>query len=112
MLESSNNTEAAERTKATLVAKIDRRVVPALDKIAGTNQMNTAQLMSRLFSDIAETLEVIITAKDNSYNSVKEWFAALIVERCPQATPEALRAMGRIWDRAAEIKAQKGGIEG
>lgn len=112
MLEFSNNTGEARGTKATLIAKIDNRVVPALDRIAGANQISTTQLMSRLLNDIAEALEVIAAAQGGSFDSVEDWFATLIVERCPQATPEALRAMGRIWDRAAEIKTQEGGSKG
>ncbi len=109
MLEFSNNTGEAGGTKATLIAKIDKRVLSALDRIAETDQTSSAHLMSRLLSDIADGLEVIVAAQGSSFNSVEDWFARLIVERCPQATTEALRTMGRIWYRAAELRAQEGG---
>ena len=112
MPELSNYTEGSRDTKATLIARIDKRVISALDRIAETDQTSSAHLMSGLLSDIADGLEVIVAAQGSSFNSVEDWFARLIVERCPQATTEALRTMGRIWDRAAELKAQEGGSKG
>lgn len=109
MLEFSSNTEVGGKAKATLVAKIDKRVVPALDRIAETNQVNTAQLMSQFFSDIADTVEFLGAAQGGSFDTIEDRFAKLIVQRCCGATPEALRAVGRIWDRAAELRAQEGG---
>ncbi len=104
--------EAAEETKAILVAKIDKRVVPALDRIASTNRVNTSQFMSRFFSDVADVVEFLAAAQGGTFNTIEDRFAKLIIGRCPEATPEALRAVGHIWDRAAELKAQEGGAKG
>lgn len=111
MHESGNNIEASGGMKATLIAKVDERVVPALDRIATTNQVNTAQLMSRFLGDIADCVDFLGAAQGGTFDSVADRFAKLIIQRCHGATPEALRAMGRIWDRAAELKAQEGGAK-
>lgn len=112
MLKSSNNTEASGAMKATLIAKIDERVVPALDQIATTNQVNTAQLMSQFFGDVADAVEFLAAAQGGGFGSIEDRFARLIIQRCPGARPEALQAMGHIWDRAAELKVQEGGAKG
>jgi hypothetical protein len=113
VVEFSNNTEAAdEETKAILVAKIDKRVIPALDQIAKTNQVNTAQLMNQFFSDVADAMEFLSVAQGGSVDSIEDRLARLIVQRCQGTTPEALRTAGRIWDRAAELKSQEGGAKG
>lgn len=103
--------EGARKAKVTLVAKIDQRALPALGRVANANEVNTAQLMGRFFSDISDTVQFLENAQGGSFATVEDWFAKLIVERCHRATPEVLRAVGRIWDRAAELKAQEGGDE-
>ena len=110
--EEKQATEGVEMSKVTLVAKIDQRAIPALDRVANTNEVNTAQLMSQFFSDISNTVQFLDSAKGDSFTAVESWLAKFIVDRCCGATPEALRAMGRIWDRAAEIKAHEGGTKG
>jgi secreted PhoX family phosphatase len=112
MLESSNNVGVAGGTKTTLIAKIDNRVVPALDRVADSNQVNTAQLMRQFLGDVADCVEFLDVTRGDTFNSVEDRFARLIVQRCHGATPEALQAVGRIWHRAAELKAQEGGAEG
>ncbi len=109
MSEVDSNNESSGAKKTSLVAKIDQRVLPALDRIASTNQVNTSLLMGRFFSDIADSVDFLASAQGGSSDNIEETFARLIVERCPRATPEALRAARRIWERAAEIKAQEGG---
>ncbi len=109
MSELGNNNEGLRAKKITLVAKIDQRVLPALDRIASTNQVNTSQLMVQFFNDVADSVDFPASAQDGSSDNIEEKFARLIVERCPGATSEALRAAQRIWERAAEIKAQEGG---
>ena len=94
--------------KTTLVAKIDLRVLPALDCIASTNQVNTSLLMQQFFSDIADSVDFLASAGGGCPENIEEQFARLIVGRCPGATSEGLRQMQRIWGRAAEIKAQEG----
>ena len=101
--------EGAMAKKVTLIAKIDDRVLPALDCIAGANQVNTSQLMRQFFSDVADSVDSLASTQGGSSDNIEEKFARLIVERCPGATLEALRATRRIWERAAEIKAQEGG---
>lgn len=105
-------TEGTIKPKVTLVAKIDQRVIPALDRIANMNEVNTAQLMSQFLSDIGDAVEFLSNAQGGSFATVEDWFAGLIVQRCRGATPEALRAVGHIWDRAAELKTREGGGEG
>jgi hypothetical protein len=109
MSELGNNSEGAGAKKTTLIAKIDQRVLPALDRIASTNQVNASLLMGQFFSDIADSVDFLASAQGGSSDNIEEKFARLIVERCPRATPEALRAARRIWERAAEIKTQEGG---
>jgi len=109
MSEVDSNNESSGAKKTTLIAKIDQRVLPALDRIASTNQVNASLLMGRFFSDIADSVDFLASAQGGSSDNIEEKFARLIVERCPGATPEALRAARRIWERAAEIKAQEGG---
>ena len=109
MSETGNNSEGAVAKKTTLIAKIDQRVLPALDRIANTNQVNMSQLMGRFFNDVADSVDFLASAQGGSADNIEEKFARLIVERCPGATPEALRAARRIWELAAEIKAQEGG---
>jgi len=109
MSEPNSNSEESGAKKTTLVAKIDQRVLPALDRIASTNQVNTSQLMGRFFSDIADSVDFLASAQGGSCDNIEEKFARFIVERCPGATTEALQAARRIWERAAEIKAQEGG---
>lgn len=109
MLEFSNNAEASGAMKTTLIAKIDKQVVPVLDRVANTNEVNAAQLMSRFFSDITDAVQFLDSAQGGSFTTIEDWFAKLIIERCHGATPEALRAVGRFWDRAAELRAQQGG---
>ena len=109
MSEPNSNSEGAGEKKTTLIAKIDQRVLPALDRIAGTNKVNTSQLMGQFFSDVADSVDFLASAQGGSSDNIEEKFARLIVERCPWATLEALRATRRIWERAAEIKAQEEG---
>ena len=97
--------------KATLIAKIDERVLPALDCIASANKVNTSQLMCRFFSDVADSVDSLASVEGGNSGNIEEKFARLIVERCPGATPEALRMAQRIWERAAQIKAQEGGYQ-
>jgi len=52
MFESGNSSGAIGEGKGTLVARVDERVVPALDRISSTNQVNTGQLMSQFLDDI------------------------------------------------------------
>jgi len=109
--ESGNSIQGTEGSKATLVAKIDQRAMPALDRIAETNEVNTAQMMTQLFSDISDAVQFLDSVQGGTWSTVEDWFARLIIQRCTWATPEALRAMGRIWDRAAELKMQQGGAQ-
>jgi len=111
MLESNSN-EASGATKATLITKVDTRVIPALERIASTNRVNTSQFMRRFFSDVADVVDFLSAAQGGTFNTIEDRFAKLLVDRCPEATPEALRAMGHIWDRAAELKAQEAGAKG
>jgi len=99
--------EGARAKKATLVAKIDERVLPALDCIASTNQINTSQLMGQFFSDVADSVDSLASAQGGGSDNIEEKFARLVVERCPGATAEALRVAQRIWERAAQIKAKE-----
>lgn len=109
MSEPNNSSEGSREKKTTLIAKIDQRVMPALDRIASTNQVNTSHLMGQFFNDVADSVDFLASAQSGSSDNIEEKFAQLIVERCPGATPEALRAARRIWERAAEIKTQEGG---
>jgi hypothetical protein len=112
MHESNGNIEGAREIKATLITKIDERVIPALDRIANTNQVNTSQFMSRFLNDVADIVEFVEAARGGAFKTIEDRLARLITERCHEATPEALRTMGRIWDRAAELKEQEGGAKG
>jgi len=87
-------TEGAGMSKVTLVAKIDQRAIPALDRVANTNEVNTAQLMSQFFSDISNTVQFLDSVQGGNFAAVESWFAKFIVDRCCGSTPEALRAMG------------------
>ena len=109
MTEFSSISGASGGTKATLVARIDGRVFPILDRLASTNEVSVAQLMSRFFSDMSDAVEFVDSAKDVSFSTVEDWFAKLIIKRCPDATPETLKAIARIWERAAVLKMQEGG---
>ena len=109
MSEPGTNSEGSGAKKTTLIARIDQRVLPALDRVASTNQVNASQLMVQFLSDVADSVDFLASAQGGSSDNIEEKFARLIVERCPRATPEALRAARRIWERAAEIKAQEGG---
>ena len=111
MSELNSNSEGAGEKKTTLIAKIDQRVLPALDRVASTNRVNTSQLMGQFFNDVADSIDLLSSVQGGSSDNVEEKFARLIVERCPEATLEALRAARRIWERAAQIKAQEGGHE-
>jgi len=108
MLEGNNPGETGER-KGTLVARVDERVVPALDRIASTNQVNTGQLMSQYLGDIADTVEFLGASQGGTFDTIEDRFAKLIIERCHGATPEALRAVGNIWYRAADILSTRNG---
>jgi len=108
MSESGNSTQGTARPKATLVAKIDQRAMPALDRIAETNEVNTAQMMTQVFADISDAVEFLDSVQGGVWTTIEDWFALFIIERCPQATPKALRAMAHIWERAAELKVQEG----
>ena len=107
MPEPISASEGARGKKATLIAKIDERVLPALDCIASTNQIDTSQLMCQFFSDVADSVDSLASLKDGSSDNIEEKFARLILERCPGATTEALRVAQRIWERAAQIKAKE-----
>ena len=110
MLESISNSGATGEGKGTLVARVDKRVVPALDQIASTNQVNTGQMMGQLLGDIADAVEFLGTVQGDSFSIVEDRFAELVLKRCHGATPEALQAMGHIWYRAADILSmEKGG---
>jgi hypothetical protein len=109
MSEPNVNSEGSGEKKTTLVARIDQRVLPALDRVASINQVNTSQLMGKFFNDVADSIDLLASAQGGSSENVEEKLARLIVEGCPATTTEALQAMKRIWERAAEIKAQEGG---
>ena len=109
MSEPNSNSEGIIEKKTTLVAKIDQRVLPALDQIASTNRVNTSQLMGRFFNDVADSVDLLAFAQGSSSENVEEKLARLIVEGCPATTTEALQAVQRIYQRAAQIKAQEGG---
>lgn len=108
MSEPNVNSEGPGEKKTTLVARIDRRVLPALDQIASINQVNTSQLMGRFFGDVADSVGLLSSGQGGSCENVEEKLARLIVEGCPATTTEALQAVQRIYQRAAEIKAQEG----
>ena len=108
MSEPNVNSEGSGEKKTTLVARIDQRVLPALDRVASINQVNTSQLMGKFFNDVADSIDLLVSAQGGSSENVEEKLARLIVEGCPATTTEALQAMKRIWERAAEIKAQEG----
>ena len=110
MSELSNDAGAAG-TKTTLIAKIDSRVLPALDRIADVNEANTAQLMCQFLGDIVDCVEFLDVAPGGTFDSVEDRFARLIIRRCHGATPKALRVVAGIWHRAAELKAQGGGTK-
>jgi hypothetical protein len=101
--------EGPRKSKVTLMAKIDQRAIPALDRIANANGVDAAGLMRQFFDDISDVVQFLDDVQAVDLALVQDWFAKLIVQRCRGATPEALRAMGRIWDHAAELKAQQGG---
>jgi hypothetical protein len=65
-------------------------------------------MMSQLFADISDAVEFLDSVQGGAWTTVEDWFAKLIIERCTQATPAALRAMARIWEHAAELKIRKG----
>ena len=65
--------------------------------------------MVQFFDDISDAVEFLDSAQGGSMITVEDWFAERIVERCCGAMSEELRAVGHIWDRAAELKAQQGG---
>ena len=109
MFEHGNSLGVSGEKKGTLVARVDERVVPALDRVANTNEVNAAQLMSRFFSDITDAVQFLDSAQGGSWTTIEDWFARLIIERCRGATPEALQAVGHIWYRAAEILSTKNG---
>ena len=109
MPEPNSNSEGAREKRTTLVAKIDQRVLPALDQIASTNRVNTSQLMGRFFNDVADSIDLLASAQAGISENVEEKLARLIVEGCPATTTEALQAVKRILERAAQIKAQEGG---
>jgi len=109
MSEPNSNSEVSGEKKATLIAKIDERVLPALDQIASTNQVNTSKLMGQFFNDVADSIDLLSSAQGGRSDNIEEKLARLIVERCPGATPETLQTTKRIWERAAQIKAQEGG---
>lgn len=109
MSEPNVNSEGLGEKKTTLVARIDQRVLPALDRIASTNQVNTSQLMGQFFNNVADSIGLLASAQDGSYDNIEEKLARFIVERCPGASAELLQTARRIWERAAEIKAQEGG---
>ena len=108
MSEPNVNSEGSGEKKTTLIARIDQRVLPALDRVASINQVNTSQLMGKFFNDVADSIDLLASAQGGSSENVEEKLARLIVEGCPATTTEALQAMKRIWERAAEIKAQEG----
>ncbi|MDP2949001.1 MAG: hypothetical protein Q8P22_05640 [Chloroflexota bacterium] len=99
----------AETAKVTLVAKIDQRAIPGLDTVAKANMVSTAHLMSQFLDDVGGAVQLLENSEGTSFDTVRDWFAMLIVQRCSGATPETLKAVGRIWARAAELKAQEGG---
>jgi len=107
--EPNSNSEGAREKKTTLVARIDQRVLPALDQIASINQVNTSQLMGQFFDDVADSVGLLASAQAGISDNIEEKLARLIVEGCPATTTEALQAVKRILERAAEIKAQEGG---
>jgi hypothetical protein len=107
MSEIDNQEDTAKKT--TLVAKIDQRVLPALDSIASSNQVNTSSLMRDFLGDVADVTDFLVAAKGGSAENMEDKFARLIINRCPGATSEGLRMVQRIWGRAAEIKSQEGG---
>ena len=109
MSEPNSNSEGSAAKKTTLIAKIDQRVLPALDQIASTNRVNTSQLMGRFFSNVADSIDLLSSGQGGSSDNIEEKLARLIVEGCPATTTEALQAVKRILERAAEIKAQEGG---
>ncbi len=108
MAKSSSN--IAGETSVTLIARIDSRVVPALDQIAETNQISSAQLMSQFFDDTADAVEFLVAAQGGSFTTVEDWFARFIADRCRETSPETLRAIGHIWYRAADmLSVERGG---
>ncbi len=109
MSEPGANSEGSGVKKTTLIARIDQRVLPAFDRVANANRVNTSQLMGQFFNDVADSVDFLASAQDGSSDNIEEKFARLIVERCHGATPEALQVAQRIWKRAAEIKSQEGG---
>jgi len=107
-----NNSDGSGAIKATLIAKIDQRVIPALDRVATANETTTAQLMSQFFGDVTDLVQFLDSSQGDSFIAIEDKFAELIIKRYRGTKPSALRAMGRIWDRAAELKAQEGGGKG
>ena len=110
MFEHGNNLGVSGEKKGTLVARVDERVVPALDRVANTNEVNATQLMSRFFSDITDAVQFLDSTEGGSWTTIEDWFAKLIIEQSHGITPETLQAVGHIWYRAADILSmEKGG---
>jgi hypothetical protein len=109
MDEATNDCRITGKGKETLVARVDGRVIPALDQIASANQSNTSQMMGELLDDIADAVGFLGAVRGDSFSIVEDRFAKLILERCHGATPKALQAMGHIWYRAADILSSEEG---
>ncbi len=112
MSQSGNSVQRTGKPKVRLVAIIDQRALPALDRLAKAYGVNTAQFMSQFFEDVSDAVEFLDSAQDDTWATVEDWLAKRIIQRCCGATPEELRDVGHIWDRAAELKAQLGGDKG
>jgi hypothetical protein len=106
-----NSAERADKSKVTITAKIDQRAMSALDRVAKAYGVSSAQFMVQFFDDMSDAVEFLDSSQGGGLITFEDWFAQRIVERWCRATPEELRAVGRVWDRAAELKAQQGGAK-
>jgi len=110
MFKSNDDAQVPGKAESILVAKVNQRAIPALDRVAIANQTNTAQLMAQFFGDITDLVDFVSISQGGTATAIEDKLAELIVERCRGVTPQALQAMGHVWYKAAEkLATGKGG---
>lgn len=96
------------KRKVMLAIRVDRHAIDSLDSIAAARDESTAQVMTRFFEGVRESVEVLQGDHYGDPAIVRDALARTLLAQLPRASPQALLFVGSIWIRAAELRAEEG----
>jgi len=96
------------KRKVMLAIRVDQQAIDNIDRIAAAGDENTAQLMTRLFEGLRDSVGVLQGDHHGDPAVVRDALAKTLLAQLPRASPEAFLFAGSIWARAAQLRAEEG----